>query len=654
MPLRFKTRARCLQIIAVAGALTLAAGLGLLAIQEPTAWDRQVLDRLYGLAIANGRGPGLSPDIVYLTISDHSYSALSKQGLDRADLARALDALARLGPAAVVFDMIFARPSNPQADNALADSLKNAGNAYLPVGLAFGDKPCPFRWEPGSAFDVLRRQHLQTPQEKGASRAHFAFRAMVQHDPFALAARGGGHISAVSDADGVYRRLPLLIRLDQGYLPALALAVFLDRMGISLSQVQVEWGRRLVIPALKGSRLAKDVVIPIDARGRAVIPFARPWESDFAKMELHNLLAYFQDEGLRGNLIDFFEGKYVLVADVATGAADLGQTPLEDNAPLVTIHAAILNGLLTGTFYTAHGMGRAALALVLAGLVLAIAACLKAEWPLYLAGILAASGLAGYTWHQILHFGLFPLISALAGSAIVFGGLVVFLKAATAREKAFIQKAFSCYLPPAVVNRLIENPELLKLGGETRTLTILFSDLAGFTTIAEKTDTKTLVGLLNDYLTEMTAIVISHGGIIDKYQGDAIMAEFGAPIPLPDHAERAVAAGLAMLGRLAELRAKWRRQGLPELTCRIGINTGPVILGNMGSDQVFDYTVIGDAVNLAARLEGANKDFGTAMMISEFTLAYLTPGRFKTRLLDTITVKGKSEAVKVYEVMGEA
>lgn len=158
---------------------------------------------------------------------------------------------------------------------------------------------------------------------------------------------------------------------------------------------------------------------------------------------------------------------------------------------------------------------------------------------------------------------------------------------------------------------------------------------------------------MNEYLTEMTDIVLEEGGIIDKYQGDAIMAEFGVPIPMADNADRAVRTGLRMQRRLNELRKRWVQMGLPELRCRIGINTGPMIVGNMGSHQFSDYTVIGDAVNLASRLEGANKRYNTFLMISESTHENLTPGVFKTRLLDVIKVKGKSIAVKVFEVYGE-
>ena len=222
------------------------------------------------------------------------------------------------------------------------------------------------------------------------------------------------------------------------------------------------------------------------------------------------------------------------------------------------------------------------------------------------------------------------------------------------KEHAFIRNAFAKYVPEGVVKELLKNPGLLKLGGEEREVTVLFSDLAGFTSISENMSPPSLARLLNEYLTEMTNLVFLHDGIIDKYEGDAIMAEFGAPLTLSDHATRAVETALQMQWRLEELRQEWNKRGLPSLQCRIGINTGMMVVGNMGSHQVFDYTVIGDAVNLASRLEGANKVYGTSVMISQFTRDKLDQVRFRTRALDVIKVKGKSQPVKVFEVYGNA
>ena len=419
-------------------------------------------------------------------------------------------------------------PSNPDSDERFAESIRKLGSSYLPIGLGYAKQTAAFRWEEGPAYERFRSDYLRKPVEVGRGRPFHATRALMQYDLFQQAAFNSGHISAYSDPDGVYRHLLMLLKVEEVYFPTLSLSMFLDYVRVPFEKMIVRWGESILIPALKGSFLEWDVVIPIDDAGRAFIPFAAGWDEGFKKMGADTLLKNMQDESLRGNLTDFFKGRFVLVGDISVGISDLGNIPLESDAPLIILHASMLNGM-----------------------------------------------------------------------------------------------------------------------------SVLFSDLAGFTTISEKMTPAQLVHLLNQYLTEMTDIVLAHGGIIDKYEGDAIMAEFGAPLPLPDHADRAVMAGLRMQKRLKELREIWKAQGLPELRCRVGINTGPMIVGNMGSNQVFDYTVIGDAVNLASRLEGANKRYDTYLMISEFTLEHLTPGVFRTRTLDVIKVEGKSKAVKVFEVYGE-
>lgn len=213
-----------------------------------------------------------------------------------------------------------------------------------------------------------------------------------------------------------------------------------------------------------------------------------------------------------------------------------------------------------------------------------------------------------------------------------------------------IQGAFSHYVPEKVVKDILENPDKLQLGGEERVVTVMFSDVAGFTSISEKLRPAELVTLLNEYLTEMTDTVLAHDGIIDKYEGDAIMAEFGVPVPYDDHPHKACYTALEMQQKLRNLRKRWKEEGKPLLTARIGINTGEVIVGNMGSRDVFDYTVMGDHVNLGSRLEGANKFYGTHIMISEFTYDYVKDD-FYTRELDLIRVKGKEKPIKVFELI---
>ena len=221
------------------------------------------------------------------------------------------------------------------------------------------------------------------------------------------------------------------------------------------------------------------------------------------------------------------------------------------------------------------------------------------------------------------------------------------------RQKAMIRGAFAQYVPPAVVGELINNPDLLTLGGEERVMSVIFSDVAGFTTISEGLTPTELVELLNEYLTAMTDIVLDYDGIIDKYEGDAIMAEFGAPLPDDDHAIKACFVALDMQVKLAELRAKLLAEGRPELRARVGINSGSMVIGNMGSTRIFDYTVMGDNVNLSSRLEGANKAYGTYIMCSEATRK-MAEESIITRELDLLQVKGKTEGVLVHEILAKA
>lgn len=646
---------KLLKLICLSGAGTLAV-VTLVLSALGTVWtqyDYKILDVFYRAVAASGRGPAQSSRIVITTFTDNTYDYFKKNILDRKDLAMVNDALAQLGVEALAYDVIFARASNEESDERFAESIRKQGTVYLPIGFAFSEQPRPFRWEEGKAFERFRSDLLKTVVEKGKGRPYYAARALMQHDRFSEAAFNSGHISAYSDPDGVYRHLLMLLKVDDACFPTLTLSMFLDHVRVPFEKVLVEWGKRIVIPASKESLLERDLVIPIDERGRAFIPYPGVWERAFRKMEANALLTHLEDENLRGNLLDFFEGKLVLIGDIAVGTADLGHTPLEGDAPLLLIHAAMLNGMLTNTFYSKWSLTQTVVFMGVATVLLCVSASLRSSWFLYGTGAAMAMFIAGLTWMEFTRLHLFPAATVGGSVLLVFIVLLTALELAVGKERSFIKKAFSRYVPGVVVDTLLTHPELLKLGGEERVMSVLFSDLAGFTSISERMTPSQLVRLLNEYLTEMTKIVLAEGGIIDKFEGDAIMAEFGAPLPMPDHAERAVRAALKMQKRLGELRRIWSAQGLPDLKCRVGINSGAMIVGNMGSDQVFDYTAIGDSVNLASRLEGANKRYNTSVMISESTYNSLRPEIFRTRALDVIKVKGKSRAVKVYEVLGE-
>lgn len=616
-------------------------------------WDYQLLDVLYRQALKWGYTSKPSSQIVYLTITDDTYATFGKNILDRADLARVNDVLGQYSPQAAAYDIIFARPSTAEADHRFAESLARLGSAYLPIGMAYGSVARPFVWAEGAAYERLRTDYLKRLRERGAPQPFTATKALMQIDAVATAALNSGHIGIASAADGTYRHIAMLVKVDSLYFPSLALSLFLDYVEVPFDEVTVEWGHQIVIPALPNSLLEQEVLIPIDRHGQAFIPYTTTWERDFDKMAAHTLLEYHADQNLQGNLADFFEGKFVFIADTSTGISDLGQTPFEDNVPLVAIHTSVLNGLLTRAFYTQWSFWPIIGFICLCSLLLGLAVLPRASWVLHATGSLALLGIIGFAWFEFIHFSLFPLFTVGGSFVGIWVGLIVGLELVISKEQAFVRGAFRKYVPDSVVSELLLHPELLQLGGEERVLSVLFSDIEGFTTIAESMSPSDLVDLLNEYLSEMTAIILAQGGIIDKFEGDAIMAEFGAPLILPNHADRAVQAGLAMQRRLTELRRAWVQRGLPAVRCRVGINTGPMLVGNMGSSQVFDYTVIGDAVNLASRLEAANKLYDTYLMISESTHNQLSPELFRTRILDVIQVKGKSQAVKVFEVYGD-
>ena len=348
------------------------------------------------------------------------------------------------------------------------------------------------------------------------------------------------------------------------------------------------------------------------------------------------------------------KGKHVLFGMSAPGLKDLRPTPLNRVSPGVTVHATALENLLNDSFITEPApAGVLAVIFILsflAGAFLLIGGNLwktVATIAVFLLlpgviGLLAAT--AGVWW---------PVIPGTLGHAGALSGAMIIAWATEGKQKRFIRSAFRHYLSPDVIQRIMDDPDKLNLGGELRELTIFFSDLEGFTTISEGLGPHELTQLLNEYLTDMTDIILESGGTLDKYEGDAIIAFWNAPVDQPDHALRGCRASILCQRKLTERRAEFEERFGATLHMRIGLNSGPVIVGNMGSNQRFDYTVLGDAANLAARLEGANKVFGTYLMISDATLE-ATEGEMLTRELGDLRVVGRNQPVRVHELEGFA
>jgi len=615
--------------------------------------DWKLLDFIYR-EFALGKRVPLSNRIKYVTITANTYHFFKNNLLDRGFLSKINLILGDLSPDAVIYDVIFAYSSLPEQDKIFSKSIAEAGNIYLPVAFRIVQN----NHERQNIFknnkilnEILLKDYSKKPQEYGRGNPPRAVWAFTQKEEFVKNEAGSGQINSISDKDGIFRHLPLFIRIDSLLFPTISLAVFLKYNEVKFSSLKIFWGKKVVIPATKENYLEKTIEIPIDNRGFFYIPYPAVWENSFKMIEAQNLLKQYNNPSYYDELVDFFEGNFVFIGDISPGISDLGNIPIEKNVPLISMHTAALNAFLTGSFFFNLQRINTILLILLGGILITISALLKKNSRFYLTSFTVLLIAVLLSVYKINHFVLIPISSILVGLLSIFFVTLITIQVTSAQHQNFVRNTFARYIPAKVVDIVIENPELLKLGGEEKEITILFSDIAGFTSISENMSPKILVKFINQYFTEMTNIILEHEGIVDKFLGDGIMSEFGVPLDLWNNAELAVDCALKMQKRLTYLNENWANENLPQISVRIGINTGKVIVGNMGSNDVFDYTAIGDSVNLASRLEGVNKFYGTKILISERTYRNINLNKYILRPVDFLRVKGRKGIVKVFEVL---
>jgi adenylate cyclase len=344
-----------------------------------------------------------------------------------------------------------------------------------------------------------------------------------------------------------------------------------------------------------------------------------------------------------------FRDKVVFVGTSAAGLHDLHPTPFGGVTPGVFLQATGADNVLSNEFMRRAGLTMDLGLTLAAGLAAALAALLLPVWGMALAVTgLAAALVVGTT--ALVDQGIWvALVAPLVAATLAAGGAYAWRYVVEDREKRRVKKLFGRYVSKDVFDQLMANPALAQLGGERREMTVLFSDIRGFTTASEKSTPEAVVAQLNEYFGAMVEVLFRHRGTLDKFVGDMVMGLFGAPVADPLHADHAVQAGLEMLAELDRLNARWATEGRPRLNIGIGISSGVMIAGNIGSSAIMSYTVIGDTVNLGSRLESLNKEYGTRMLISDATKARLTMP-VKTRQIGEVTVKGKTEPVVVHEV----
>ena len=607
-------------------------------------------------------------DIAIIEIDEVSLRSLQPNAgrwpWPRAVHSMLIDYLARGRAKVIAYDVVFSDAdtrrgfdfggstiSGAESDRALADSVKAAGNVILVADASY-DTEVEHRDLPDTGYplDVDGIYELRG--------------VLPPIDVLAAAASSLGHNRFVLDPDGPLRHTIPFVRTHHKVLPSLGVSAALRVAGIRPQDVRLDgsllgYGDR-VMPLTRRRVAAADGVLeylwgPINFRGPALLDDLKT--HTYPTYSFFDLL-YSEEQLLAGKTptIDpaTFRDKIVFVGTTAAGLYDVFETPFSNGKmPGVQIHAAVADDILSNRFIRAASGGVRVTTVTGAAMAIGlVATALPAWW----AAAATAALLAGFAWIATRLFADAYWLNlsqpVLASSFALFGG-VAYQYFVEGREKRKMKKLFGQYVSKDVYEQLVANPALARLGGQRREMTVLFSDIRGFTTVSESGQPEEIVGMLNQYFTRMVDLVFAQKGTLDKFVGDMVMALFGAPLDDPHHADHAIEAALDMIAELAVLNARWTSEGRPTLDIGIGINTGPMIAGNIGSDAIMSYTVIGDAVNLGSRLESLNKQYGTRIIISDATRRQLSRS-YELRPLGDVVVKGKTQPVAIFEVVGRA
>lgn len=514
---------------------------------------------------------------------------------------------------------------------AIADSKRVFLGAYF-VGGAGASGPEPEK------LRLARHGEAADSGGGGVRRPVHAYYVNFTMDAIGAGAAGAGALNSYRDRDGVTRRVPLAIEYAGHYYMPLGLAVALFDLG-KAGDTSYLAGRDYVTAAGRQLPVTTAASIPLDVMGRGQLP--RVSAADILDGKAPR-------EALANKLV--FVG-------MTYAAYDKLQTPLDNVADGVELHATLTENVLANRLLRVAGPATSLLVtLLLCGVVMA-AQLRRVRRRAWVPPVIAVVAIAVYFVVAYVLFAsgglIVPVAAPIVMSIAVLAAASIATLATEGREKAHLRAVFSQYVSKTVVDKVLADPDRAKLGGERKELTVLFSDIRGFSAFAEGMGPEALASFLGEYLTPMTDLVLESGGTLDKYIGDAVMAIWAAPVDVPDHAARACDVALRMQEALVDLNKRWKTEGKPEVAIGIGINTGAMSVGNMGTPARFDYTVLGDQVNLGARLEALTKEYGVDILVGEAT-AKAAGAQFVFREVDVVRVKGRAGAAPVYELVGRA
>ena len=587
------------------------------------------------------RGAIHPPDTVIIAaLDEQSIEQHGRWPWSRDKIAQLVKMLSDSGAEIVMYDIIFSE-TEPN-DTTLSNAMNDSGNVILPMTFDFNKPGAPLNQ---SQLHNNYYQNIQNAYKFEQIPPINAKGIKLPVEPLANVAMAIGHINMLADSDGTLRWETMAIE-HNGYLfPSIDLQVAASYLGVPQD--------RIVLDATQGIQLGKKRYIPTNHWGQMLIHYYGPSHT-FTHISISDILdGKIAKEQLYGKII-------LIGATEAKGIFDLRVTPFTAEMAGIEKHASVIASILDDKFLKSVPRSANILVILFFGLFLSVTVSrVKAiGGMILLIATLVFLFLSGYYLFTLKGFWLnltYPAVNILF---IVMTG-TAFRYAIEERSAKQIRDMFSSYVTARVVDELIKNPNMAKLGGEKREVTILFSDLRGFTTFSEKHSPEDAVQILNEYLTAMTEVVFRWEGTLDKFIGDAILVFWGAPLKQENHAELAVKCALNMVQRLVELQNKWKSEGKYVLDCGIGINTGAVLVGNIGAvGKKMDYTVIGDHVNLCSRIESLTRKYETRILITEYTLEkirHLIAGGGLSHVsiagLDNVIVKGKEKPVTIYQLM---
>ena len=585
-------------------------------------------------------------------------------------IAELVEKLTKQGAAVIAFDVIFAEADrssasrvaatlggfgDPEAARRLAAAQDN--DATFAAAISRSRVVAGFGFDPRGSKDPPRRFFgVAFAGDDPARFLPMQLATVKSLQQLVAVAKGNGSVNTARES-AIVRRVPLMFRLkDQtGVFPSLGMEALRVAQGASTYLIkssgasgEESFGQNTGIVSIKVGA----VLVPTDDRGRITL-----WDTGHRDQRFISAKSVLADQVPAGEL----EGRIVLIGTSATGLRDMRNTPVEESVPGVEIHAQLLEQMIEQKFLTRPDWNHGAEFLYLAAIGLLfvwLLPRLSAAKMAVVAVIFIAAGILipwfAYSELQTLFDPIYP--PATLAVIYVSGSVLSFMRAE--RDRREIRGAFSHYLSPAVVEQLAQNPELLQLGGEMREITVMFTDVRGFTTISEQFDPPGLTRFMNRFLTPMTDLILGNKGTIDKYMGDAIMAFWNAPLSVEGHAAHACNTALAMQERLVGLNEEWKAEADSEgrrhipVNIGVGLNTGPASVGNFGSSQRFTYSCLGDEVNLASRLEGLCKTYAVGIIVGSNTAAQVAD--FAILELDLVTVKGKTAPAEIYALLGDA